>query len=260
MIITGGKRMPKIKKLLFSEDLNESKYLKVFQGILYTTDHFSISLKNRFKSISDYSDWISLCNTEKIPSEFWNNEQVDLETIKDLDKVFRRMPGFSWNFKELFWSFGKYSENFFIQTRNLDNSYTIALMEQEGWANFSIYELTNVVPNKLMFLMLSYAEECIKHTFSYPISHYNLENLEKSKDWPLISIDFWRDIDLSVDPIINFKNENDLASELYRLKTDRKLGELENNIYWKIKSHIIDIILGEYLIETIIYKYYGRDK
>ena len=260
MIITGGKRMPKIKILSFSEDLRESKYLKVFQGLLFTTDHFSISLKNRFKSISDYSNWISLYNTEKIPSEFWNNEPVDWETIKDLDKVYKGMPGFSWNFKELFWSSGKYSENFFIQTRNLNNSYTIALMEQEGWTNYSILELTNVVPNKLMFLMLSYAEECIKRTFSYPVSHYNLENLEKSNDWTLVSIDFWRDIDLSLDPIINFKNKNDLDSEFYRLKTQRKLSDLENNIYWKIKSHIIDIILGEYLIETIIYKYYGRNK
>ena len=260
MIITGGKRMPKTKTLLFSEDLHESKYLKVFRGILYTTDHFSISLKNRFKSISDYSNWISLCNTKKIPSEFWNNEQVDWETIKDLDKIYKGMPGFSWNFKELFGGFGKYPENFFIQTRNLSNSYTIALIEQEGWANYTIHELTNVVPNKLMFLMLSYAEEYLKRTFSYPTSHYNLENLEKGKDWPLISIDFWKIINSSVDPIISFKNENDLNSEFCRLKTQRKLSDLDNNIYWKIKSHIIDIILGEYLIETITYKYYGRIK
>ena len=74
--------MPRTKKLTFSEDLSDPEYLKVFQGILYTTDHFSISLKNRFKSISDYSNWISLYNTENIPSEFWNNEPVDWETIK----------------------------------------------------------------------------------------------------------------------------------------------------------------------------------
>lgn len=252
--------MPRTKKLIFSEDLSDPEYLKEINGELYTTDHFSISLKNRFRSVSDYSNWISLCNTEKIPSEFWNNEQVDLEIIKDLDEVYKGMPGFSWNFKELFGSFGKYSENFFIQTRNLNNSYTLALVEKEEWAIYPIHELTNVVPDKLMFLMLSYAEEYLKRTFSYPIFFYNLENLEKNKDRPLVSIDFWRDIDLSVNPIINFKNENDLASKFYKLKTTRRLGGLENNIYWKIKSHIEDIILGEYLIETIVYKYYGRNK
>lgn len=260
--------MPRTKKLIFSEDLSESEYLKEINGELYTTDHFLISLKNRFKSISDYSDWIKTSKSKRTLSELWDENSFDLDIIKELDEKYKEMPSYLWNFKELFKESGEYDNwNESICTiRTIYNLFSITfkradelimITSEKKVVQSSRFTIEVTVPDKLIFKSLCYESKEIKQTLTHSPSHYNLKNLQKADGTSIM--DFWGIIEKDLDLVIRYK-EDDREPDFKRLILGKKESS-NGDVCWRIKSHIEDIILGEYLIEMITYRYYyGRNK